>query len=866
MTSKNVVIYLLLICLLGALLVKGCGSSSSCSCLSPIPGGEPPDMGFKADKKIPNAVQARISSHTFTFLTSRIKDILALLLKEQTGGTGSLTFEIPYSESDNGNGCKTYICVNRNCSVTVTPNSAQLDLVAPDTINFKINTNIKSNDIRVKYDRHVVFGCANLFNCDVSIDIKNRDVSGQIKLFDDPFTNFMTFDLPADKLSVEIKADDIKIKGNIGCDIANWNLIKSIALSFFDIKKMIAEEIPPVIAEQTCQPCGKQNDPPCPKGSTCQKYKDGNYCVAASTNKCVAKPLGAIGRLDLSEFLKDFAPGLKASLDLYAVAGDFPPYPPKVRDKGIDIQVIGGTDAERNMCVPETEPPKLDGGAIPLLSLGNSAAICQSCDPNNPICPSDSTCSGKYGICMKDETNGVCPDIPFMVGIGINEYFLRKFFWDAFNSGVLCLNIDSATVPQLTSGVLSMLLPSLKELTDGKNTSVIISMRPTKAPDIKIGRGLLRLSGDKKEIFRPLILLSISQLSIDFYAVVYDRYTRIFTLTADLEIPIALDVVEREKTDPNDPNKSIRVVELVPVLGDLTNAIRNIVVSNSELLAEKPEDIARQLSSLIGTLVGPLLGGAGLSGFELPDLQGFVLKIRSIAGSVAYDAINDPSCNDFNESAPACYYKFMNIFADIDLALQSSPVPLYTPSISVKSVERGKIVFTNADRDYEYSFRVNNGLWSFFMSGEEIVVETLDTSFEARHKVEIRYRKKGTETYKTISHPIFVLADYTPPEIRLERDENKVFIDVMDIVSSRESILVEYSYDGYNFVKAATNEIVLKPGVEFIVVRAQDEAKNSSAVKVEIKELRQAHMNRVSTSIKDGEVETHFGCSCNLLE
>lgn len=864
MIFRNILYYVLIISLLGTFFIKGCGSSSSCSCLAPIPGGEPPDMGFKADKKIPNAVQARLSSNAINFITTKIKDILSIALKDQTGGTGSLTFEIPYSES--GGDCKTYICTNRNCSVTITPNSAQLDLIAPDTINFKINTNIKSNKIKVKYEQNLLLGCATLFNCDVSIDIKNRDVTGSIKIFDDPFTNFFTFDVPADKINVEIKADDIKIEGNFGCDIVNWNLIKSIALGFFNVKEKIQSEIPPAVAKASCEACGGQNDPPCPKGSTCQKYNGDNYCVAASTNKCVAKPLGAIGRLDLSSMLKDFASGLEATLDLYAVAGDFPPYPPKIRDKGIDIQVIGGTDAERNMCVPETEPPKLDGGAIPLLSLSNSAAICQSCDPNNPVCPPDATCSSKYGICLKDEVNGVCPDVPFMAGIGVNEYFLRKFFWDAFNSGLLCLNIDSATVPQLTSGVLSMLLPSLKELTDGKNTSVLISLRPTKAPEVKIGRGLLKINGDKKEIFRPLILLTIPQLSIDFYAVVYDRYTRIFTLAADLEVPIALDVVEKEKPDPNDPNKKIRVTELVPVLGDLTNAIRNIVISNSELLAEKPEDIAKQLSSLIGTLVGPLLGGAGLSGFELPDLQGFVLKIRSISGDVPYDAINDPTCNDFNDSAPPCYYKFLNIFADLDLAPQTSPAPLYTPSIAIKSVEKGRIIFINNDQDYEYSFRIGNGLWTFFVSGKEISIDVPETNFEAIYKIDIRYRKKGCDIYRSIEQPLVAIVDFTPPEVELTKEGDTVFVKVRDIISTREKIIVEYSFDGVNYSLLREESFKIMPEAEYLYIRATDEAANVTIYEMAVKDIKPAYNLITSTGVKDKKLEDVSGCNCTYID
>lgn len=861
MSRGRFLYYVLIGILLIIFFVKGCGSSSSCSCLSPIPGGQPPDMGFKSEKKVPNAVQARLSSSAISFISTRLPDILKMFLADQSGGEG-LTFPIPYSKSTN-NGCDVEICTNRNCSATLIINSVRMNLVPPDTIDLTINVNLKTTRIGIRAGYKIIW-CI-YADCDISADIKNKDIKAEIKLFDDPFTDFMTFDLPADKIDVKIEAKDINIDGGLLCDIADWDFIKGLIIRQMDIKKQLSDQLPPMIAENTCEACGGQSDPPCPAGSTCQRYNGGNYCVAASTNRCVAKPLGAIGRMDLSETLKDFAPGLSAYMDLYAVAGDYPPYPPKVRDSGLDIQVIGGTNAERNMCVPETEPPKLEGGAVPLLMLGNSASICEACDPQSPLCSSDAVCSDKYTICIKDEVNGVCPVVPFMAGIGINEYFLRKFFWDAFNSGLFCLNIDSATVPQLTSGVLSMLLPSLKDLTDGKNTSVLISLRPTKSPDVKIGRGLLRLNGDKKEIFRPLILLTIPQLSIDFYAIVFDRYTRIFTLTADLEVPIALDVVEVEKPDPLDPNKTLKVVEIVPVLGDLTDAIKNIVVSNSELLAERPEDIARQLTSLIGTLIGPLLGGAGLSGFEIPDLQGFILKIKSIAGEVPYESINNPSCNDFNESAPACYYKFLNIYADLDLVAPQSPPPAPVPEITLQKVMPGYILFTNKNPEYEYSFRVNRGLWSLFVSGSEIVFPAGETAFEGRYPIEIRYRKRGSDVTNMYKSPLIVIADFTPPEIHIYKKDDRLIFSVRDGLAPRERIRVEYSIDGISFSTVEGDSIEVAESVKEIFIKATDEASNSSLVKMTISELGSPPVD-ISTSVAGGRISAGTGCSCSLVE
>ncbi|MCX7958242.1 MAG: hypothetical protein N3B13_04280, partial [Deltaproteobacteria bacterium] len=225
-----------------------------------------------------------------------------------------------------------------------------------------------------------------------------------------------------------------------------------------------------------------------------------------------------------------------------------------------------------------------------------------------------------------------------------------------------------------------------------------------------------------------------------------------------------------------------------------------------------------------------------------------------------------PSCNDYNESAPACYYKFMNIFADLDLAPQTSPAPLYTPSVSIKSVQRGKIVFSNADSDYEYSFRINNGLWSFFMSGNEISLDVSETNYEAKYRIDVRYRKKGTMIYQTVNLPIVAIADFTPPSVELSRDEGKVILDVRDAVSPRDKILVEYSFDGINFAATAGDIIYLQPKTETLYIKAVDEASNSVIQKVTIHEIKPAYNISATTSTGGAKAENITGCSCNFVE
>jgi len=89
--------------------------------------------------------------------------------------------------------------------------------------------------------------------------------------------------------------------------------------------------------------------------------------------------------------------------------------------------------------------------------------------------------------------------------------------------------------------------------------------------------------------------VGLPDLSLDFYALVQGRWLRLFTLVADVEIPVSLDAQGGSR--------------LVPVIGDLSSGVRNVRAENAEILAEDPAQLAALLPTLLDLAAPSLTAG-----------------------------------------------------------------------------------------------------------------------------------------------------------------------------------------------------------------------------------------------------------------
>lgn len=226
--------------------------------------------------------------------------------------------------------------------------------------------------------------------------------------------------------------------------------------------------------------------------------------------------------------------------------------------------------------------------------------------------------------CVKPLTRPLPPALPLPdfdvaappawdVGFSLSGQLLSELLFRAQQSGALCLELGPQTVSALESETLATLVPSLKLLAHDENVPLRVVIRPVNPPMVSLGAGTLDGAGTLVE---PLIRMEWKALELDVYALLEERTTRLFTLAADVTLPLGL------RTDG--------CSGLTPVVGSLMGAVTNVHVTNSELLAEPVSSLESLVPSLL-TLAEPALA-KGLSKFTVPDVQGFSVQLLAAKG------------------------------------------------------------------------------------------------------------------------------------------------------------------------------------------------------------------------------------------
>ncbi|MGV3622167.1 MAG: hypothetical protein ACO1OB_15190 [Archangium sp.] len=296
------------------------------------------------------------------------------------------------------------------------------------------------------------------------------------------------------------------------------------------------------------------------------------------------------------------------------------------------------------------------------------------------------------------------------VGLSVSNQLMSEMLFRAQQSGALCLELGTETVSQLSSELLGTLLPSLNLITGNQNVPLRVVIRPVTPPTVVVGEGTVDGSGAPLD---PLLRLKWTGLELDVYALLEDRYARLMTISADLSLPLGVT---------HDGCSTV-----TPVVGSLTGAITNVNVKNNEMLAEDPAVLRNLVPSLL-TLVEPQLAN-GLASFTVPDLQGFQLQIvgargiGKIAGS-----------NTYNHAA-----LYTNLIADGGVC---TPPMKRAASDLVRGAQKNDgAARLEVRSDRQYSWRVDNGLWSTWQTphnGAHLELVHPRLRFGGLHVIDVR--------------------------------------------------------------------------------------------------------------------------------
>lgn len=759
------------------------GTGSGCSTLTPYPAGQR-YVGPKND----NAVTFRLSAEGVNYLNNNWQTLIdafapgrqipvpVACMKQSVAVIGAILIA-----DQGGTGCTGESCgrMDGKCdakdvpaNVTVTVTGFSLAPKSPDTLDATVRLSINTGNLYVDTEDRThgaclwvdPVKCAINFNTATATPNFNELIATVKFSIDMRFDKLLAFDVTsftgtqicgasgAPNKPRCLDPADLNFSGQNGCGdvycgVADWDPVKELVLGL--VSDPIQDQIRAIITEQSCMACaGNADCPVSTDGNNTQSTCVNNVCTAGG--QCVPRFLGVEGKLSMGALLGGFGAPADAALELSLAAGS-------------TVQVNAGmTFGTRVGIKPTTVAECVPPQAAPPMT----AVTAPDFDGEAPV-PTP-------------------PDTGYHAGLGLSSNFLNNAFWAAHQAGALCLNLSSDSVGLVNTGLFKTFLPSLGKLAtrDGKDAPMMVVLRPARPPTVTVGEGTY--DPITKKPIKPLLLVTLPDVSVDFYALLDDRYARLFSLTADISLPLSLIFEGCDK--------------VTPALGDLRSLITNIRTANSEMLAENPQVLADLVPAVIG-LAEPALAGA-LSGFALPSLGSFKLKVDAakglgrITGTEAFNHLGLyakllPANASCAVSAPR-----------VTAALKASRMP---KAEEMRLTGTHRLPWPEAVLDVqalgkagsaEYSVRIDDGLWTDFAPAPhgELVVSHPRFLLQGQHVISVRARV--VEDAHAISAPVPVgfLVDWEAPEVSLRQDleRDRLVVTARDVVTAAGAL--EYAY------------------------------------------------------------------------
>ena len=839
----------------------GCSSGcAGCGGTTPLPGG------FPKDKTIENAATVRVSRPGLDFLE---KNLPALVAKVANAPGGKMEFGVPETPINVNNVIDLgflggidlvgKICPGGpdpkanppRCTAEVNIGAATflLDSVKPNAITVRATIPLQIDDTPIEADfnpgpaltLHVGYGsggqCVGADQEKVSVQPKALPVIVTIPLVEEstaPRNGYTKIDVANAVINLDaINGNDVRICANCGfltilginvCNsVLNLGFIKNFIVD--QLKGQLGNQVKGLLADALCQAPSPALNPPCPAGTS--PNASNKHCVfdngkGTPQEKCVSTLLGTDAHVDLGGLLKSISPGTAGGVDFgLAAGGSMKPAP------SLDANAQGRT--------PNGVTLGMLGGVVP-----------------QPIskCVPQATLKVPTGIPFPDELNPTKVDVATTphVGIALAGRFLDYSFGSVYNSGLLCLGVSSEQFDMLRSGLLSIIIPSLKNLTfEQGDAPAAIATRPQAPPTVKIGGGTNAGSD-------ALMQITLPKFALDFYVWHLDRYVRVFTFQADLLIPVNLQTGKDPKTNPNGG--------LIPAIGDIK--VSNGTVTNADLLMDDPALVAGALSGLLGSLSKQLVG----SGFSPIDLSG-ALKSFGLGLEIGKIGKLTKGTDDY-----------VGIFATLSKAAGTATVEADTQAKLVsKHVPLDHMQLTTMDRAFlpelvldlgsplddgrhaiEYSWWIDSGTRSEWAAGKRLVIKDDQLLLQGRHILHVAARVAGqmeTEDATPVEIPFTI--DALAPTVKVTKDGRQATITAWDVVSSQAALVGRFKLEG-----AAASEWSEWRSLADV---ARVDVGASEGIDVEVKDeegnVRSVHQELIRGKADGSLAAAGSGCGCS---
>ncbi|MBN8613337.1 MAG: hypothetical protein J0L92_22275 [Deltaproteobacteria bacterium] len=752
----------------------GCSGCAQCG-LEPIPGGFPPSR-----PRIANAGQIRLTSNGIQFIEDNIGDIAQIV----TGGP--LTFPVPTTTVDVPVVRDATICPDMNCQISAEIHDLDLQPTAPNTLHAVVQIILDSRDLSGARAPIPITVDLGLFDADLNMDLDTRRGSRVFVALEtdvtfsnearSPRTGFTRIDV-GDIALIEgqgIEDDDIDVSGSgVAGAVVSFllNLLKGTVVGL--LADQISGLTDGLVGDNLCTTQGEFG---CPTGSVADGSGPDAVCRFSAGGDCVPMLLGMDGQGDLGNaFLGGLSPGTHAPIQMVLASGG----DGVAVNEGMSLYMTGGflsydraftTTPGHNPCVPQMEQ-------VPVPPIARVPSF------QGNVIPGTSTSTH--------------------LGIGVAEDYLNYAGYGMYDSGMLCLGVGTRLSQQLSTGLFSVLVPTLRSLVfPGGAAPISLAVRPQAPPTFEIGT----TAGD------TLLNITLPQAQIDFYVFSQERYIRFMTYQTDLVIGVNLSVTDGQ---------------IVPEIVAVTPT--NSSVLNSEILTENPDSLAMTIETVLTMFAGMLT--SGISGFDLPEIMGFNLDIPEGGIRGVRDGEDD----------------FLGIFANLQLAASPLSAPVDTTlelsDLEVLPESMGQDTFGQNGRnsvwlhfgsegpagvEYEYSYRIDGALWSAWTRDRRVQIDDAALLLQAHHTIEARSRVVGEPNTVDRSPAMTeLLIDILAPDITLEErdDAEGVHVIAEDIVSDVTNLEMRWRLDDGEW--SSWGPIVdLDVDPDHVAVEVRDEAGN----------------------------------------
>jgi hypothetical protein len=464
-------------------------------------------------------------------------------------------------------------------------------------------------------------------------------------------------------------------------------------------------------------------------------------------------PLSASGRLDIGAFI----PGVltENALDLgYAVqptgGSAFRVSTPANGTKGMDIVLKSGFEAAPPLdpndgsSVPHPCVRPIEGADFGALYGGRSEFFV----PDSLVSPLTGRVGGE----------------DYDLGGSLSKASLNQALFGLYNSGTFCLEIGSEAISDLSGGAVSLTAGALDLLTEGKlsqyanaDAPAIVAFNPSQPPVVSYGAGTAE---------EGHIIINWPNVEVSFYVMMFERFSRVFAVQADLSLQIAVF---------NEPGTETLRVSVVD-----GPTISNYRENFNELLPGV--SFTEVMETLVGIAFDAALGDGLEFNYDIGD---------ALSGSLGI-----PVFIDFQgiETLPVAQREVLNVYLSMN-STDPSPQTVSTTrlrladdagvlrmadaedtgSTTKATIPTGEVrlhldVADAADR--EFFARIDFGAWRgpLLADGSDLVVSDGKLRLPGEHKVTIRSRWIGApNSLEAEGTTVTVQVDARAPRVNLQR-------------------------------------------------------------------------------------------------